>query len=138
MIKKNAGFTLFEILLVVGIIVFLMAMLLPRIFKYMGRTDQKKIELKMNKIKEALVLYKQDMGHYPTKKEGGLEALLSKPNVSGSERWVSKYLDDEDDLLGANNMAFEFNAPPVKHKDKYHSFEIISEGEEGKETTAGF
>lgn len=139
MMKKNPGFTLFEILIVVGIIGFLMAFFIPTIMNYFGRTERKKIEFKLNKVKQALILYKQDMGHYPLKKEGGLEALLKRPNIPGSERWSGPYLNEEDDLLGGDNMPFEFNVPPVKYKDRFHYFEIFSEGsEEGQEFYAGF
>lgn len=138
-LRKNSAFTMFEILIVVGIIAFLFVILVPRVIRQFGQTEVAKTKLKMEKLKEGLLLYKQAMGHYPTRKEDSLQALLKKPSVPGSERWTGPYVDGEDDLIDSWSTQFEFNAPPVKHKE-YHYFEIISTGrseEEGGELSSG-
>jgi general secretion pathway protein G len=142
-IKKNSAFTLVEILIVLIIIAFLFAFLGPRIMRYTGQMNISKTKLKMEKIKEGLMLYKQNMGHYPSKKEGGLRALLEKPNVSGAaEKWTGPYIDGEDDLIDSWESPFEYNAPPVKYGKDFHYFEIISVGraekEEGAEIPTGY
>ena len=139
-VRTNPAFTMIEILLVVGIIAFLFAFLGPRIYKMIAKSDIKITELKMGKIKGAMIEYKQDMGHYPNKKEG-LAALRSVPSTRGaSEKWDGPYLDEDDDLLDKWGNEFEYNIPPVKYKNKYRYFQIISlgSGEEGaKELRTG-
>ena len=132
-IKKSAAFTMIEMLLVVGIIAFLFAFMGPRIYKMISKSDIKMTELKMGKIKSAMIEYKQDMGHYPTRKEG-LAALRSRPSTKGADRnWDGPYVDEDEDLVDKWGNEFEYDCPPVKYKNKYRYFEIISmgSGEEG-------
>ena len=139
MLKKSSAFTMIEIMVVLVIIGFLFAFLVPRVMKLMFRSEIQITKLKMAKIKEALIEYQQDIGHFPTQKEGKLDALISRPNVPGTEGKWQGYLTDEDDLVDKWGNEFEFNMPPVKNKTKYKYYEIISTGgPEGKEISDGF
>jgi len=136
MLKRSSAFTMMEIMVVLFIIGFLFAFLGPRVMKYFLRSNTQITRLKMANIKDNLIEYQQDMGHFPNKKEGGLGALLICPQ--GAEGKWQGYLKDEDDLMDKWNDEFEFNMPPVKYKGKYKIFEIISSGgEEGNEIVDG-
>ncbi|HYR03712.1 MAG TPA: type II secretion system major pseudopilin GspG, partial [Syntrophobacteria bacterium] len=77
-IRDNRGFTLIEIMVVIVILALLAALVGPRI---MGRSDDAKISVAKNQIRQiesALKLYKLDNGTYPTT-EQGLAALITKP-----------------------------------------------------------
>lgn len=77
--KKQTGFTLIEVMVVVVILGILAALVVPKI---MGRPDEARIVAARQDIAtlmQALKLYKLDNFAYPTT-EQGLPALLSKPS----------------------------------------------------------
>lgn len=136
---KNKAFTLIEMLVVLFILGFLIAFIGPRIYRSIARSDIAMTKLKMSKISEGLLQYKQDMGRYPTKRDGGIQALIFKPNVAGSEKWDGPYLDSEEDLEDRWGNIFELNIPPVKYK-QFRFYEVISPGDgtdEAKEIFVG-
>lgn len=76
--RKQQGFTLIEIIVVVVIIGILATLVAP---KFLGRTDDARIVKAKNDIKaleSALELYKLDNYTYPTTDQG-LEGLVSAP-----------------------------------------------------------
>jgi len=88
--RKDKGFTLIELMLVVIIIGILVATVMPRLA---GRTEQArttaaKADIELN-IGSALDLYELDNGSYPTTEEG-LNGLLVKP--SSAKNWRGPYL----------------------------------------------
>jgi general secretion pathway protein G len=78
--KRQCGFTLLEILVVMVILGIMASFILPNI---MGRTDQARTIAAKNDIRTltgALKLYRLDNGTYPST-EQGLEALVSQPTA---------------------------------------------------------
>jgi general secretion pathway protein G len=76
--KRNQGFTLIEIIVVVVIIGILATLVAP---KFLGRTDDARIvkaKHDIEALESALGLYKLDNYAYPTTDQG-LEALVTKP-----------------------------------------------------------
>ena len=132
--RKNSAFTMIEILIVLAIIGFLFAFLLgPQLLKVFGKSDVAVTKLRMQKVKTALLQYKMDIGHYPTKREGGIQALLEKPKVpTAADKWRGPYLDDEEDLEDKWGNELQYNRPPERSK-KFKIFEIISFGADGQE-----
>ncbi len=128
-IRKTAGFTLMEILIVITIIGFLFAFLGPRIMRQFGQAEQKKVELKIGGIKEALLNYKLIFGSYPTTREG-LRALVEnpRPNDDRYRREADKWpFVGEDDIKDGSGVEFIYNCPPERFKNKYRQFEVIWE-----------
>jgi general secretion pathway protein G len=77
--RRQAGFTLIEIMVVVVILGILAALVVPQI---MGRPDQAKVTVAKGDIKAisaALDMYKLDNHAYPGTQQG-LEALVAKPS----------------------------------------------------------
>ncbi len=135
-IRKNSAFTIMEIMVVLGIIIFLMSMLIPRVTKYFGKSDVKMTKIKMTTLKEALVQYKMDVGHYPRTKEGGLNALIDESVGSKIKKWRGPYAQ-EDELYDKWDNEFIYNSPPQEYDKDYRSFEIISYGANGEEGGTG-
>ena len=76
--RKQGGFTLIEIMVVVVILGILAALVVPQV---MNRPDQAKVTVAKGDIKAigaALDMYKQDNYAYPSTQQG-LDALVEKP-----------------------------------------------------------
>ncbi|MDF1613744.1 type II secretion system major pseudopilin GspG [Desulfurivibrio dismutans] len=83
--KRQAGFTLIEIMVVVVILGILAAVVVPRI---MDRPDQARLTKAAQDIRaleSALRLYRLDNFFYPTT-EQGLEALVERPTTQPEPR----------------------------------------------------
>ncbi len=94
MSKKQFGFTLIEVLVVIVILGILAAIIVPRI---MDRPDQARVVAAKNDIRaivSALNLYRLDNGTYPTTDQG-LAALVHKPDTGNiPSNWkAGGYLD---------------------------------------------
>lgn len=82
--RRQRGFTLIEIMVVVVILGILAAMVAPKI---LSRPDQAKIAVARSDIEtisQALELYRLDNGFYPSTDQG-LEALVRKPSGGSPE-----------------------------------------------------
>lgn len=95
--RRGAGFTLIELMIVVIILASLAGMVLPRI---LDRADDAKSNIARGELASlvtALKFYKLDLGAFPTN-EQGLDALMREPS-SGSQsgpgggRWKGPYLE---------------------------------------------
>ncbi|MDR1385209.1 MAG: type II secretion system protein GspG [Planctomycetaceae bacterium] len=80
--KRQRGFTLIELLIVLAILVVIMAMLLPLVFRRYNQSLVKQARLEINSLDAALSQYNVDTGSFPTLEQGGLQALISRPQVT--------------------------------------------------------
>jgi len=90
--RKEKGFTLVEILVVIIIIGLLAALVGPRLFGKVSVAKQKATKAQIELFGTALDAFRLDTGRYPTTEEG-LKALREKP--SGLEKWEGPYLPKE-------------------------------------------
>ncbi|MBB3103244.1 type II secretion system major pseudopilin GspG [Azomonas macrocytogenes] len=84
-VRKQGGFTLIEIMVVVVILGILAALVVPQV---MSRPDQAKVTVAKGDIKAvaaALDMYKLDNFSYPSTQQG-LDALVKKPAGSPSPK----------------------------------------------------
>jgi general secretion pathway protein G len=86
--KKQKGFTLVELLVVMVIIGLLAALVAPRLFPKLGKGKQAAAKAQIELLGQALDQYRLDVGSYPTTQEG-LNALITNPGV---EKWEGPYL----------------------------------------------
>lgn len=87
--QTQSGFTLLELLVVLGIIAMLAGIVGPQVMKHLGESKTKAAKVQVEDFSAALDMYKLDMGKYPTT-EQGLQALIEAPE--GSKRWNGPYL----------------------------------------------
>ena len=127
-----AGFTLIEIMLVVGIIVILMGAVLTRVG---GFTDSAKItatEAKINTLVAGLRTYQNNNGGILPSTEQGLRALVEKPGGRPEpRRWIK--MADADSLLDSWGTQMTYVTPAKSGDDE---FEVISAGPDKKMNTA--
>ena len=85
----ETGFTLIELLVVIVIIGLLTAVVGPRLFSQLGKSEQSAAKAQIDAFAKALDAYRLDTGRYPTT-EQGLQALVVKPETEG--KWNGPYL----------------------------------------------
>jgi general secretion pathway protein G len=90
--RREAGFTLLELLVVLAIMGLLAAIIGPQVIKYLGSSRTQTARVQIQNIVAALELYKLDVGHYPTQAEG-LNALVTAPQSEAG--WNGPYLKKE-------------------------------------------
>lgn len=93
--RKNAGFTLIEVMVVVVILGILAAIVVPKIMSSPEKARIVKVKQDILAIQNALDLYKLDNAVYPSTDQG-LQALVTKPSTPPVPRdWKSDgYLQD--------------------------------------------
>ncbi|MFA6636152.1 MAG: type II secretion system major pseudopilin GspG [Candidatus Omnitrophota bacterium] len=130
--KRQQGFTLIEILLVVVILSTLAALVVPR---FVGRSEQAKkmiAEADVNSnIAMALKLYELDNGISPTT-EQGLNALMDRPSTSPAPvSWTGPYLERHPVDPWGN--PYKYRYPGTHNAGGYDLFSSGQDGQEGTE-----
>src|SRR5512143_1294464 len=90
--RREKGFTLVEILVVIIIIGLLASLVGPKLFGKVGTAKLKAAKAQIELFGTALDAFRLDVGRYPTSEEG-LKALREKP--SGADTWQGPYLPKE-------------------------------------------
>ncbi len=122
--KRQRGFTLIEILIVVIIIGLLASLVGPKLFGKVGAAKQKTAKAQIELFGTALDAFRLDVGRYPTSEEG-LKALREKP--SGADAWSGPYLPKEIPV-DPWGRAYVYRSPGEQHE-----YEIVSLGLDGAE-----
>ncbi len=126
--RKENGFTLVEILVVIIIIGLLAALVGPRLFGKVGTAKLSAAKAQIELFGTALDTFRLDVGRYPTTEEG-LKALREKP--SGVEGWHGPYLPKEIPLD-------PWRRPYVyKSPGEHEEYDLISLGLDGVEGGEG-
>ncbi len=107
--RRQSGFTLFELLVVLSIMALLAALVAPRVIGYLGRAKEDVARSQMSNLVTSLELYYLDVGQYP-KEEDGLTALVEAPQQSGEPipGWRGPYLNDETGLIDPWGRPFAY------------------------------
>ncbi|MGB5491160.1 MAG: type II secretion system major pseudopilin GspG [Woeseiaceae bacterium] len=87
--KKNQGFTLLELLVVMVIIGLLAGLVVPRYFSQVGKSQTKVAAAQIDALDKALVQFRLDVDRFPTTEEG-LVALNEAP--ADAPGWAGPYL----------------------------------------------
>ncbi len=132
-IKRQNGFTLIEMLVVIIIMGVLAAVVGPRFF---GRTDQAKVSAAKSQIETlsiAIDSYQLDNGFFPTT-EQGLKALLEKSRTAPEPKnWKGPYMRKREIPLDPWGNPYEYECPGKNSPD----YDLISYGKDGKEGGSG-
>ncbi len=128
-LKPDAGYTLTEMLVVIGIIGMIAAVLTPGIIGELGRARAKAAQLQLDTLTADIEAYASDVGHYPTQQEG-LAALATEPtSVQG---WSGPYVRDKRMLNDPWGRALVYSNDPDKR-----TFVVKSLGADGKPGGSG-
>ncbi|WP_404419672.1 type II secretion system major pseudopilin GspG [Marinospirillum sp.] len=80
-VKKQKGFTLLEVMVVLVIIGLLVAIVAPNVLDNQDKAMVQKARADLSSLEQALEMYRLDNFNYPTT-EQGLDALVEKPSVA--------------------------------------------------------
>src|SRR5689334_3946443 len=123
------GFTLTELLVVLGIIALLAALVAPQVVRYLSKARSDTATAQIKNIEGALELYYLDVGSYPSASDG-LNALFAAPASTTS--WKGPYLKQRDGLVDPWGRPYLYQSPG-QHGD----FDISSLGRDGRENGSG-
>ena len=127
--RRQTGFTLLELLVVLGIIAMLAGLVGPQVMKHMGESKVKAAKVQIEDLAQTLDMYKLDVGSYPTS-EQGLNALIENPG--DVQRWNGPYLRKAKVPLDPWNNEYRYTSP-----GEHGKFDISSLGADGKEGGEG-
>ena len=122
--RRQSGFTLLELLVVMVIIGLLAGFVAPRYFAQVGKSQVKAARAQIDALDKALEQYRIDVGHLPTT-EQGLAALNAAP--AGEQNWAGPYLKKEVPLDPWGNPYVY--AEPGTHNNDY---DLVSLGKDGR------
>jgi general secretion pathway protein G len=106
--EGQAGFTLVELLVVLGIIALLAAVVAPQVIRYVGDARIETARVQVKNIESALELYYLDVGQYPAT-EQGLAALVTAP--AGVEAWHGPYIKLKKGIVDPWGQTFAYKQP---------------------------
>ena len=135
--RGRRGFTLIEILIVLGIIILLAGTAIVALVPQQrgARVDTTKIKLKQ--VETALEAYNVNIGHYPNEQEGGLEALRVKPsfdNEAMGQNWRGPYLKEEPTDAWGVKYNYQLSQPGTPEAD-LTPYKLWSNGPDGMDGT---
>jgi general secretion pathway protein G len=126
---RQTGFTLLELLVVLGIIAMLAGLVGPQVMKHMGESKVKAAKVQIEDLAQTLDMYKLDVGGYPTS-EQGLNALIENPG--DIQRWNGPYLRKSKVPLDPWQQEYKYTSP-----GEHGKFDVSSMGADGKEGGEG-
>lgn len=105
---QQEGFTLIEVLIVLGIIALLATVVTPQVMRYMGQARTEAARIQLSAITTAMELYALDNGGYPSQ-QAGLAALVR--SQSGAPRWRGPYLKKPEGLIDPWGRPYGYRIP---------------------------
>lgn len=119
-VTRQSGFSLMEILIVVGIIALIMAFAASQIFSGADRANVRLTETQLESLAAKVEQYRMDTGQVPS----SLDALVTNPGASG---WLGPYVRKTEDLQDAWRRPIQIRTPGSSGE-----FEVVSLGSDGK------
>lgn len=114
--RKQQGFTLLEIMLVVSIIVIILGVAISKLGNVTGIAKSMRVQADIQAIKTQLQLYESMNGFYPST-EQGLQALVTQPqNDPRPTRWYQQFKELPKDPWGSNYI---YRNPGTKNSGGY-------------------
>jgi general secretion pathway protein G len=127
--SQEDGFTLLELLVVLGIIAVLTALVAPQVVRYLSDARGQAAIAQMKNLESAVELYYLDTGSYPPADTGLKGLLQAPPNVAG---WRGPYLKTDGGIRDPWGQPFTYAFP-----GEHGAYDITSLGRDGKQGGEG-
>ena len=128
-IRRRAGFTLLEMVIVLGIIALILGGVGYKMLGIQDAAKLKRVDGDFKSLQSVLSMYKLNAGSFPTTQQG-LKALVDKPSSTPvPRRWV-KLMPQVPMDPWENPYIYRYPG-----KKRANDFEIISKGPDGIENT---
>ncbi len=118
------GFTLIEMLVVLGIIALLASLVAPQVIKYLSKAKSDTATAQIKNLQSAIELYFLDTGRYPASSEG-LLGLIEAPEAALN--WNGPYLKNRDGLIDPWGRPYVYVTP-----GKDGDYDLMSYGQDGE------
>lgn len=122
--RREAGFTLLELLVVLAILGLLAAIVGPQVIRYLDSSKTQTARVQAKNVVAALNLFKLDASRYPTPEEG-VEALLKAP--ANMPNWNGPYLPEHSAVVDPWGRTYLLRIPG-EHGD----VDVYSLGSDGQ------
>jgi general secretion pathway protein G len=129
--RREEGFTLLELLVVLAILGLLIGLVAPALLHQLGSAKEKIAAQSIERLSGVLDMYKLDIGTYPTT-EQGLQGLITQP--SGVTRWNGPYLKGNSVPEDPWGHPFLYRFPSERPG---HDYDLYSLGPTGRPGGAG-
>jgi general secretion pathway protein G len=106
--SSEAGYTLLELLVVLGIIAALTALVAPQVIRYLGEAKGDAAKVQLQNLQSAIELYYLDTGSYPTSDQGLSVLVSASTDVAG---WKGPYLKRKEGLADPWGRPFIYKFP---------------------------
>jgi len=130
--RRERGFTLIEIMVVVVILGILAALVAPNVMRRIDDAQIAKVNQDLQSFETALNLFKMDNFKYPSTDQG-LKALVTQPNDPTIRNWKpGGYLNGNQVRKDPWNNDYIY-VNPGTHGNEYDLFTLGADGQEGGE-----
>ncbi|MCW1915440.1 type II secretion system major pseudopilin GspG [Luteolibacter sp. GHJ8] len=126
--RVAAGFTLLEMVIVLGIIAVLLGGSIALIGGIGDGAKLQRVDADFNAIGSSLKTYKLNAGNYPTQQQG-LEALVTKPSSTPVPRRWTKIADRVP--TDPWNQPYGYKFPGTKDPSEFELFSLGKDGQAG-------
>jgi len=126
--KREGGFTLLELLVVLAILGLFAIIATPRVLQYLSGAKSKTAAIQVQQLTGALDLYRLGVGRYPTESEG-MMALVERP--AGADGWNGPYVQKKEMLVDPWGAPFTYRIPG--QHGPYDLFSLGADKQEGGE-----
>jgi general secretion pathway protein G len=106
--ESEAGYTLLELLVVLGIIVLIATIAAPQVLRYLGAARTETAKAQISAVSTALELYALDAKGFPPQ-QVGLQALTQPP--PGQTAWRGPYLKRSSGLTDPWGQPYRYKFP---------------------------
>ena len=134
-LEREGGFTLLEIIVVIGILSILATLVITNLTKSLENSRISVAKLFVGEsMKTAMTTYKIQMGDFPSTEEG-LNALIAAP-ASKADRWQGPYIDGKMPL-DPWGRPYQYRYPGTKNKSGYDLWSMGPDGVDGTDDDIG-